>query len=169
MSAADDELLERRAARLAKPREDLREVPVLWVAEFAIGESHYAIPLSSLRAAVPLKRVTPTPLSPAHVIGILRYQGQFITAVSLSSILGVTGWEGDPVVLLVVDTGRGKLVALDCEQLPNAISLGLEDVEAARRLAKGPIAEVRVGPRTLGLLDVARLMDRRSGARIESS
>ncbi len=82
------ELLERRAARLRDKPRAAEEESVLWAAEFPVGEDSYALPLESLRAAVPLKMVTPVPLSPPHVIGILRFQGQILTAMSLSSLLG---------------------------------------------------------------------------------
>lgn len=158
------ELLERRAARLReKPPADADEA-VLWAAEFPIGEESHALPLQALRAAVPLKMVTPVPLSPPHVIGILRFQGQILTAMSLASLLGGRGWREDPAVLLVVDPGMGgRLFALDCERIPKPIALPLPAVEEARGRAKGPLADVTLpGLQQVNLIDLRRLMDRRS-------
>src|SRR5438270_8517024 len=163
VSQEDRELLERRAARLReKPRES-EEESVLWAAEFPVGEDSYALPLETLRAAVPLKMVTPVPLSPPHVIGILRFQGQILTALSLSSLLGGRGWREDPAVLLVVDPGLGgRLVALDCEQIPKPVPLPLALVEQARSSASGPVVEVTLpGLKQLNLIDLKRLLDRR--------
>src|SRR5207244_1724402 len=101
------ELLDRRAARLREKPRETEEESVLWAAEFPVGEDSYALPLDTLRAAVPLKMVTPVPLSPPHVIGILRFQGQILTAMSLSSLLGGRGWREAPAVLLGVDPGLG--------------------------------------------------------------
>src|SRR5712691_5627605 len=134
-------LLDRRAER-ARARPRLEEETVLWMAEFPIGEEQYAIPLETLRAAVPLKMVTPVPLSPPHVIGILRFQGQVISALSLASLLGGRGWREDPAVLLVVDPGFGRLVAVDCERIPKPVGLPLKQVEEARSKATGAVAEV---------------------------
>ena len=108
-----------------------------------MGEDNYAIPLDLLRAAVPLRMVTPVPLSPPHVIGILRFQGQIVTALSLASLLGGRGWREDPAVLLVVDPGFGRLVAVDCERIPKPVGLPLKQVEDARAKATGAVAEVR--------------------------
>jgi chemotaxis signal transduction protein len=158
------ELLERRAARLReKPRSDSDEA-VLWAAEFPLGDESHAIPLEALRAAVPLKMVTAVPLSPAHVIGILRFQGQILAALSLASLLGGRGWRDDPAVLLVVDPGLGgRLFALDCERIPKPIPLPLPAVEEARARASGPVAEVTLpGLKQVNLIDLRRLMDRRS-------
>ena len=157
-----NQLLERRAERVReKPRAEDEEF--LWVAEFPIGEENYAIPLDALRAAVPLKMVTPVPLSPPHVIGILRFQGQIITALSLASLLGGRGWREDPAVLLVVDPGFGKLLALDCERIPKPTGLPHALVEEARARATSAVVEVTMpGMKQVLLLELARLMDRRA-------
>src|SRR5256885_11499923 len=94
-------LLERRAERLREKASDgAEDEAVLWAAEFLVGEDSYALPLDALRAAVPLRMVTGVPLSPPHVIGILRFQGQILTAMSLSSLLGGRGWRGEPAAIL---------------------------------------------------------------------
>ena len=71
-----NELLIHRADRARQKPVGIDEESFLWVAEFPIGEETYAISLDVLRAAVPLKMVTAVPLSPPHVIGILRFQGR---------------------------------------------------------------------------------------------
>ena len=155
-------LLDRRAER-ARSRPAQEEEAVVQLAEFPVSEEQYAIPLDALRGAVPLKMVTPVPLSPPHVIGILRFQGQIITALSLASLLGGRGWRNDPAVLLVVDPGVGRLIALDCEQIPRPISVSAALVADAREKTKGPVAEITLpGLRQLNLLDLRRLMDRRA-------
>jgi purine-binding chemotaxis protein CheW len=158
------ELLERRAARLrAKPKAESDEA-MLWAAEFPIGDDSYALPLAALRAAVPLRMVTPVPLSPPHVIGILRFQGQILTAMSLASLLGGRGWREDPAVLLVVDPGiGGRLFALDCERIPRPVSLPASAVEEARARSTGALAEVTLpGMQQVNLIDLRRLIDRRA-------
>ena len=153
-------LLRRRAERARErlPAEDADDL-VLWVAEFRLGEDAWAIPLDVLRAAVPLRLVTPVPLSPPHVVGILRFQGQIVTALSLSSLLGGRGFRQDPAVLLVVDAGHGRLVALDCEQIPKPVSLPALLVDEARSRGKGPVIEVTLpGLRQINLLNLGRLI-----------
>src|SRR5436853_6665900 len=159
-----EELLVRRAERVRRKPAETDEENVLWVAEFPVGEDSYALPLETLRAAVPLKMVTPVPLSPPHVIGILRFQGQILTALSLSSLLGGRGLREDPAVLLVVDPGLGgRLLALDCERIPKPVPLPHALVEEALARATGAVAEVTLpGLHQVNLLDLRRLMDRRA-------
>jgi len=160
-----NELLVRRAERVKDRPVESADDSVLWVAEFPVGEESYAIALDKLRAAVPLKMVTPVPLSPPHVIGILRFQGQIVTALSLASLLGGRGWREDPAVLLVVDPGFGRFVALDCERIPKPTGLPHAQVEEARARSTGPTCEITLtGGRQVILLDLLRLMDRRHGA-----
>ncbi len=162
---AERALLERRAQRVRERPQDESEETVLWVAEFPVGEESYAIPLSMLRAAVPLRMVTPVPLSPPHVIGILRFQGQILSALSLASILGGRGWREDPAVLLVVDPGFGRLVALDCERIPKPTGYPHPLVAEARARNDGAIIELTLpGLRQVHLIDLQRLMDRRNFA-----
>jgi len=149
-----EELLVQRAERVRRKPAETDEENVLWVAEFPVGEETYALPLETLRAAVPL--------SPPYVIGILRFQGQIVTALSLASLLGGRGWREDPAVLLVVDPGFGRLVALDCERIPKPTGLPHALVEEARARSTGAISEITLpGMRQVNLLDLLRLMDRR--------
>ena len=158
------ELLQKRAERIRRKPAEAEDENLLWVAEFPVGEEPYALPLDALRAAVPLRMVTPVPLSPPHVIGILRFQGQIVAALSLASLLGGRGWREDPAVLLVVDPGFGRLVALDCERFPKPTGLPHAQVEEARARSTGAVCEITLpGTRQVNLLDLSRLMDRRHG------
>jgi len=152
------ELLERRASRLRAQGEATVEESVHWIAEFPLGEERYALSLETLRAALPLKMVTPVPLSAPHVVGVLRFQGQVLAALSLASLLGGHGWRQDPAVLLVVDRGDGELCALDCEAVPRPTTMPVSAVEAARVRAEGAVMEVFSQDRQLiHLIDLKRL------------
>jgi chemotaxis signal transduction protein len=159
-------LLEERARRLRERHESATEETVNWVAEFPLGEERYALPLESLRAALPLRMVTPVPLSAPHVIGVLRYQSQVVAALSLASLLGGHGWRQDPAVLLVVDRGDGELCALDSEVIPRPVGLSAVAVEAARSHSQGVLAEVLLPNRqVIHLIDLPRLFKRSAEVR----
>lgn len=161
--AQDEEvqrLLQRRAERLREQSENAVEETVHWVAEFPLGEERYALPLEALRAALPLRMVTPVPLSAPHVIGVLRFQGQVLAALSLASLLGGHGWRQDPAVLLVLERGDGELCAVDCESIPRPLGLPVGAVEAARTRADGPVLEVFTGDQLIHLIDPPRLLAR---------
>jgi purine-binding chemotaxis protein CheW len=165
---AEREILAQRALRLRQRRADVVEERTLWVAELTVGTDRYAIPLSSLRAAVPLRLVRGIPLAPPWVIGVLRIEDRLVTAVSLAVLLGLEGRHGgwrDPEVLLVVERPDGGLIAIDSEGIPRPSALPYLEVEAARaatdghgtarvilRRGEGDVEQIQ-------LLDVERLVE----------
>jgi purine-binding chemotaxis protein CheW len=159
-------LLKARADRLKTQLVSKDDEPVLMVAQFRVGEAQYAIPLRDFRAALPLKLVTPVPLSPPQVVGVLRYVGQVITALSLASLLEVRGWRMDPKVLLVVEPVAGKLIGLDCEEIPKPCPLPLTAVQKAKDQDHGPVVELFIaGSAPIHLIDLAALLDRAAWTR----
>jgi purine-binding chemotaxis protein CheW len=160
--AAIIDLLRRRAERLAVPlgQEAGADGAELALAEFSLGDGRYAIPFAELQAALPLKDVTPVPLAPAHVIGIMRFKGQAITALSLASLLGIRGWRRDPAVLLVVATAR-KVVAIDSEVIPKLTRIRRSAVDIGRIQGADHLVEIAgTSPgEILNLLDLGRLLD----------
>lgn len=161
LTAEDALLLSMRADRLrALPTAQEAESPS-WAAEFPIGQETFALPLESLRGCLPLRLVTPLPLAPPHVLGVVRFQGEIVTAFSLTMLLGARGWGSDPFVLVVVKLSSGQLVALDCEQIPVQVEIPRSEVEG-QALPPGDLSTpvVVAGPRVLHLIDVERLTRR---------
>jgi purine-binding chemotaxis protein CheW len=162
----EEALTDQERAVLEVRRERLRQKPslageeaMLWVAEFPMGDERFAIPLHQLRGSVPLKMVTPVPLSPPHVVGVVRFQGQVIAAISLAALLGGRGWRLDPAVLLVVEIRPGELFAVDAEQVPQPLPIPQRVVDAARSRSSGPLCAVGVpGVRQVNLIDLQALL-----------
>lgn len=158
VSEAARKLLLARADRLReKPVEE--DPSVYWAAEFPLGGEAYALPLDCLVACEPLRLVTPVPLSDTTLAGVVRFQRRLLSVVSLAGVLGPKGWRRDPSVLLVLKLQGDRLAAVDCEEIPRALSLPLRDVEEARKEASaGPVLRVnRPGQEPLRLLEINRL------------
>ena len=166
IDAKTREVLERRAERLRLAPETVTESTIEHhLAEFPVGDETFAIELSAFRAVVPLRRVTPVPLARPHIVGILRFQGQIITALSMAALLGIKGWRQDPAVLLVVDPGWGRLVAIDCEEVPRPVSIAHAALDEARAREAMAITELVHDGRVVHLIELSKLLDRRSGGR----
>jgi purine-binding chemotaxis protein CheW len=149
---AEEALLRERAAELAEGSLELQtEEEGLIAALFSVGEEIYAIPLEHLRAAIPLTSVTPIPRAPPHILGIVRFRGQAVTALSFAAIFGVGGWRVDPGVLVVLEGPNERLIAVDCEHIPRAVTLPLAPIAVARSARTGPVVE-------LALPDIGRVM-----------
>lgn len=164
---ATRELLDRRAQRLRTVRvsEEQAEDTQLAVAEFLVGDELFAFPLAVMRGVVPLKRVTPVPLSPASVIGVFRFHGQITTAMSLPSLLGGRSWRTDPSVLVVAELSNDRLIGFDCEQVPRPGSIPRSALKTAQvGPADAPWSEVALpGRPTTRVLDIGRLVARAQG------
>jgi len=156
LSSEVRELLVRRAERISAPNSSPIDADdeVMWVASFRLGDREYSIPLSALRATIPRRMVTPVPGAPRAVLGILQFNGEIVTAFSMASLLETEGRAPTPI-LLVVDLGRGHIVALDCEQVPLATTISLSSVRAAHLSAAA--APPLVSGSRPGLLTVAHL------------
>lgn len=160
VSDAHRDLLARRAEQIRHAQASLEhEGDVLHVCEFPIGRTMYAFPLSVVRAAAPLRGVTLVLLSEPHVIGVMRFQGRVVSVLSLSSMIGVRGWQQDPSVVIVVQRREGGITAFDCEQIPKPATLPMAAVKAARLDPSGAIAEIATtGLNTIHLIEVEALM-----------
>ena len=175
VTEAEAALLKARATELALDTAELaHEEEALAAALFSVGEEVYAIPLEHLRAAIPLATVTPIPLAPPHVIGIVRFRGQAVTVLSFAALFGVGGWRVDPAVLVVLEWPGGRLIAVDCEHIPRAAALPRAAIAMARGAQgsrTGPVREL-VHPdlgRVLLLEDLGALFGTLPGSEGRSS
>jgi chemotaxis signal transduction protein len=152
-------LLRARRSRLeARLQGVAPEAAQLWLASFELGGTAWAFPLEALRAALPVNRVTPVPLAPRHVVGLVRFEGEPVTVLSLGVLLGGKSWQRDPETLLVV-AHAGHRLGLDCEQVPRPEVVPRAQVEAAG-LSEGALwSEVVDGARRLRLIDLGRLLE----------
>lgn len=145
LSPEDQALLEQRAELLRARRQDTSGAAeqAEWVAEFPIADEFYGFPLLRVRAVIPLRLIAPVPLAPPHVLGVVRFEGDMITAISLVALLGVRGWRSDSDMLIVLERSHGGLIAVDSESAPRATTLPHAVIEEARAVSSGPILDVR--------------------------
>lgn len=156
---AEREILDARARRLAQLRASEDFQSVLPVGEFLVGGDAYALPLEGLRAVLPLRGGSFIPLVSSHVLGVLRFQGRLVCAMSLLAPLGAKGWRRECSVLLVVERDDARWAAIDFEQVPRIAELPLADIEQARARSKGPVLDVTLrGRRQVGLIDLSALI-----------
>jgi len=152
------QLLERRALRLRAPADEGPvESTLEWLATFRLGGADFALPLASLRAVMPVRHVTPVPLAAPYVLGVVRYEGRLLTALSLASLLE-RAWRVDPFLLIVVELSEDALVAVDCGEAPQPVALAQQVVRSAGP-GKGGLRPVE-GPdgRRFTLIDLGGLL-----------
>jgi len=161
VTAEDALLLSMRAERLRSVPTSQEAEAQFWAAELPVGQETFALPLAALRGCIPLRLVTHLPLAPSHVLGVVPFQGEIVTAFSLSMLLGGRGWTTDPFVLVLVRLAGGQTVALDCEQIPVQVEIPRSEVDRRTLVPDAIAAPVVVpGPRVIQLIDIERLTRR---------
>ncbi|SRR5579871_530355 len=158
MDAAAKLLLTRAARLREKPEEEARDL--FWAAEFPLGGKAYALPLETLVACQPLRLVTPVPLCDPHLAGIVRFQRQLLSVMSLAALVGSAGWHRDPSVMLILRLEGDRPAAVDCEEIPRTSSLPQETVVEARRRGEGAavLSIQRPGQEPLHLIEISKLL-----------
>ncbi len=62
---------------------------------FRVGANRYGVPVERVVEVVTAADVTPVPLAPASVLGLLNLRGEILMAVSLRRVFGLDDAEGD--------------------------------------------------------------------------
>ena len=104
-SEADEALLQRRAAELARRPPAPAPADRLEVLAFSAGGQDCALPLAFLREVRPLRELTPLPLAVPPVAGLLHLRGHMLPVLDLAQVLGLSGPGGSACSQLLV-TGR---------------------------------------------------------------
>ncbi|MCA9617995.1 MAG: purine-binding chemotaxis protein CheW [Myxococcales bacterium] len=110
---------------------------------FALGAQEYGLPLLRVREIMAMMDVTPVPLMPSYVRGVMNLRGKVIPVVDLRRKLGMTSTpDHDRKCIIVVDVertaaegGRPAGGPLQMSILVDAVSevlfIGEDDIEAA--------------------------------------
>jgi purine-binding chemotaxis protein CheW len=151
------ELLARRAARLRQLPEREEPEQLIALAEFSAGEETFAVEMTRLQAVLPLKRVTPVPLAPPQVIGIVQLPVGMVPVLSFASLTRC-GWKRDPEVLLVVRSGK-RWVGLDLEEVPRERLVPQRVIAQGRPRPEDGHLELLIDGTKRVLLDLDRLLD----------
>ena len=87
--------------------------PLLQICTLSLDGRVFALPVSEVREVVRELEVTPVPLAPAAVSGLVNLRGLIATAVDLRRRLGAPGRApGQGVVNVVVNTAEGPVCLL---------------------------------------------------------
>jgi chemotaxis signal transduction protein len=158
-SEAEMQLLVRRAARLRERPAEETETQNIAVAEFPAGGERFGVEMRFIVAALPVDKVCGVPLAPAHVVGIVRHEGEVLLVVSLAALIESEGWSRDPEVLLVIEAD-GLRLAIDCEEVARLTVIPARAIDAARPSRRGLVSDLEVDGRRLHLVDVKALVAR---------
>ncbi|WP_437752410.1 chemotaxis protein CheW [Sorangium sp. So ce1389] len=154
VQAAREDILRRRAERLAAAREGEADRRIAaQVALVGVGAHRYGIPVDSLREIVPLPDVTSLPGLPPWLLGIANVRGELLGVVDLATVLGATVERASAMAIVA---GAGGPLGLAVQSV-----IGFREVyedELSAELGADPHRPFRAMTRDfVALLDVTRL------------
>ncbi|WP_434385759.1 chemotaxis protein CheW [Melittangium boletus] len=123
---ADAALLERRAARYARPGTPGLEAVAEYVA-FARGAGQYALPLVSLREARPLRHLARVPGASPVVAGVFQFRGEPLSAHDLAAWMTPEGTPGARAEWVLVVEHAGARLGLLADSLAGIERLRVAD------------------------------------------
>jgi purine-binding chemotaxis protein CheW len=131
---------------------------------FRACDEWFALPLALIREVQPLDRITRVPHAPAEVLGIINLRGRPYTVFGVGRCLGLPGGAAAETHFVVLDFGDADLrIGLAAQEIGQVrevptSSIGPPPLKDAGQ--DGLCGVFELGPRVVGLLDVARVFGR---------
>ncbi len=129
-----------------------------------VGGEPFGLPVDSVQTIFGIEAVTPVPLGPPEIIGLVNLRGKIVTAVSLRRRLNLPDAEERGSALAVGMDYRGENFALVVDEVGDVVRLDPErkillPPHLGERRAKFTKAAYRLETGILSLLDVGALFD----------
>src|SRR5579864_7517964 len=109
---------------------------------FHVGEGYFGIPVEQVQEVVRPQPITPVPLAPKVVRGLINLRGQILTAIDLRYRLGL-GEPGDPTKLMnVVVRTDDSPVSFLVDEIGEVLDVDEEAFEAPPETLQGDMREL---------------------------
>lgn len=131
---------------------------------FMVDDQFFGIEVLAVQEVLRAQRMTPVPLAPAEVHGLINLRGQIVTAIDLRTRLGVgPRTDGQPPMNVVVRTDAGP-VSLLVDEIDDVVEPPAEAWEPAPDTLSGSLRGLvrgvyKLDARLLLILDMAAAVD----------
>lgn len=108
---------------------------------FRVGADRFGIPVERIQEVLHAADLTPVPLAPNAILGLLNLRGTIVTAVSMRRCVGLPDAEapGDPLHVLV--RHEGDLVTLVVDAIGNVMPVAPAQIEPCPDTLRGAVRE----------------------------
>jgi len=132
--------------------QEVQRIETIQFVTFYFGEHFFGLPIEEVIEINRMLDITPVPLAPDYVAGVVNLRGQILTAINLAARIGLSkkekkeannfnnlimGRREEPISLLVEQIGDVMAVAKDYIEPPPALIDGL-DVKYVKHVCKLP-------------------------------
>lgn len=131
---------------------------------FTLGDLHFGIETLHVQEVIRNREMTPIPLAPEAVQGLINLRGQIVTAIDLGLRLSLPNRQDcEPAVHVVVNVD-GAAVSLLVDSIGDVVDAGQTSFERPPETLDGDARDLILGVhklegRLLLVLDVARAVD----------
>jgi len=131
---------------------------------FRVGSLELGVPAHEVVELARLGALTPVPLAPSHIRGVLAHGGRALPVVRLDTLCGLPASRGDDDLRLVVVSAGGMTVGLEAHRLLGVVEVADADLRPVEVTASPGLRQLATGElhRATGvvvLLDVATLVE----------
>lgn len=130
---------------------------------FKIGSGHYSVPVLDVQEVIKPQTVTPVPLSPNYVRGLINLRGQIVTSISLRTLFGLPESNSEDYMNIIVRSGD-SLYALIVDEILDVIDVDTRTFEKTPETLDDKIRKYIGGvykqeKRLLILLDLNKILN----------
>ncbi|HVH43286.1 MAG TPA: chemotaxis protein CheW [Labilithrix sp.] len=130
------------------------------VCTFILGDYLFGIEVKNIQEVIRYQQMTPVPLAPSTIRGLINLRGQIVSAIDMRARLGLPARENAEPINVVVCTDDG-VVSLLVDDVGDVVDVDDDTFERAPETMSGAFRELVTGiyklDRLLLLLDVERV------------
>lgn len=129
-----------------------------------VGNQHFGVPVMQVRDVLRRQPLTPVPLAPRAIAGLLNLRGRIVTAIDLRIRLGLPRQAAESDAAHVVVENGSELYALVVDSVGDVLPIDERRLEAAPSVLDPQwravaLAVYPTGTELVVLLDIGRLID----------
>ncbi|MDC1175576.1 chemotaxis protein CheW [Bacteriovoracaceae bacterium] len=89
---------------------------------FKIGKGHYAVEVLDVQEVVKPQNVTPVPLGPDYIDGLINLRGQIVTAINIRKLFGLEENNSEDYMNIIVSSGE-NLYSLVVDEIMDVMDI----------------------------------------------
>src|SRR5580692_5065661 len=109
---------------------------------FYVGKGYFGIPVEQVQEVVRPQPITPVPLAPHAVRGLINLRGQILTAIDLRYRLGLGEPPDDTKLMNVVVRTSDSLVSFLVDEIGEVLDIEEDTFEATPETLQGDMREL---------------------------
>ncbi|NBX16176.1 MAG: purine-binding chemotaxis protein CheW [Proteobacteria bacterium] len=105
---------------------------------FSISGGQFAVPLSKVHEVIPDTDVTPVPMSPHFLTGIINVRGRIISVISLQLRFGLSAPAAASDASILIIQNKGALLGIKTDSVDSVIQLAGEQLSPPPSYSTAP-------------------------------